>query len=311
MGINPIMASALRALSYADIDFTKAYKIERVVENVARTPIIKNFNMVHYHVERDGYTICVRIFEPDERKSDGVLLFFHGGGWVYSTIDTYTKTCATLSNMTGRRVASVDYRLAPENPFPCAIEDCYRVAREMHLNEDALFAGAEGITLVGDSAGGNIAAVVSQMAKDRGEFSVRRQILIYPATNNVHDERSPFPSIRENGRDYLLTSRRICDYTSLYLQNPEDYDNPYFAPLLAFDLTGQPRTLIVTAEYDPLRDEGEAYGEKLRKFGVDTTVYRMDNALHGFFMLPLLFTHVRKLYRQINAFLDKEADGDQ
>jgi acetyl esterase/lipase len=163
--------------------------------------------------------------------------------------------------------------------------------------------------LIGDSAGGNIAAAVSLMARDRGEFSPRRQILIYPATYNDHSASSPYPSVTENGTDYLLTAKRIREYSALYVRKPEDYFNPYFAPLLAEDLSNQPRTLIITCEYDPLRDEGEAYGEKLNQFGNRAPVYRMEDALHGFMLLGLLFTHVRKLYRQISTFLSEEIDS--
>lgn len=117
------------------------------------------------------------------------------------------------------------------------------------------------ITLIGDSAGGNLAAVVSLMARDRGEFLPRQQILLYPATNNDHTENSPFDSVRTNGKGYLLTSKRMVDYMALYRSSDEDLQNPYYAPILCSDLSDQPRTLIITAEFDPLRDEGEAYGE--------------------------------------------------
>jgi acetyl esterase/lipase len=117
---------------------------------------------------------------------------------------------------------------------------------------------------------------------------------------------SPFPSIRENGTDYLLTVKRINDFMELYINTEEDLRKPYLAPLLAEDLTGQPRTLIITAEYDPLRDEGEAYGNKLIQFGNYAEVYRMQNALHGFITLPKHFVHVKRSYELINQFLNKD-----
>jgi acetyl esterase/lipase len=159
------------------------------------------------------------------------------------------------------------------------------------------------ITLIGDSAGGNLAAAVSLMARDRGEFLPKRQILIYPSTWNDHSEVSPFSSIRENGTDYLLTSRRIQSVIELYRSSEEDMSNPYFAPLLAKDFSNQPRTLLITAEYCPLRDEGEAYGEKLRDAGNDVEIVRIRDALHAYLMLPPAFEHVRQTYDIINSFL--------
>ncbi|MEI6100973.1 MAG: alpha/beta hydrolase, partial [Eubacteriales bacterium] len=231
-------------------------------------------------------------------------LFFHGGGWVSGNIVSYTKTCTELAKQTGRRVLSVDYRRAPEYPFPCAAEDCYQITRELFLHSKPLESTDDSIILMGDSAGGNLAAAVSLMAADRGEFKVQKQILIYPSTFNDHSKTSPFPSINENGNDFLLTSKKICDYQDLYIQNQEDLTNPYFAPLLSNHLENQPNTLLITAEFDPLRDEGEEYGKKLRRFGNNITIHRMKDALHGFFSLPYPFYQVKQCYEWINKFLD-------
>jgi Esterase/lipase len=199
-------------------------------------------------------------------------------------------------------VASVDYRLAPEFRFPSAPEDCYAAAKEFFAGH-ILPVDPEKITLIGDSAGGNLAAVVSLMARDRGEFLPRRQILLYPAVFNDHGDGSPFPSVRENGTEYLLTSKRIQSFMKLYSSSKKDFSNPYFAPLMANDLSNQPRTLIITAEFCPLRDEGEFYGKKLRDAGNDVEIYRMKDALHSFLMLPPRFIHVKRAYQVINRFL--------
>ena len=160
-------------------------------------------------------------------------------------------------------------------------------------------------SLIGDSAGGNLAAAVSLMARDRGEFLPQKQILLYPSTYNDHTEHSPYESIRTNGKDYFLTSKRIRDYMELYISKPEDFYNPYFAPLLSKDLSNQPNTLIITAEYDPLRDEGEDYGERLKEFGNRVKNIRMKDSLHGFITLPPVFQQVRTAYEQIADFLKK------
>ena len=164
--------------------------------------------------------------------------------------------------------------------------------------------------MIGDSAGGNLAAAVSLMARDRGEFLPSCQILIYPATGNDHSEHSPFPSVRENGTDYLLTTKRVRDYMELYRSSEADLENPYYAPLVAKDLSNQPDTLIITAEYCPLRDEGEAYGKALELAGNRVKVFRMPDALHGYFSLPVRFSQVKKTYGLINDFL-RERENEQ
>lgn len=163
---------------------------------------------------------------------------------------------------------------------------------------------ASRIILMGDSAGGNLAAAVSLLAADRGEFRIGRQILLYPLTYNDHTESSPFPSVRDNGSDFLLTAKKIQDYQELYIRNEKDLASPYFAPLLAAHPVNQPKTLLITAEYDPLRDEGEAYGEKLRQYGNEVWIYRVRGALHGFFAFSSRFSQVRSCTQLINQFLE-------
>ena len=298
------MRAALKALSYPDIDIRKTYPIERALRTAAGRPVLfyKPWDHVVHYGDHD---IPVRIFSPETEGEHAILLFFHGGGWVTGNIDSYDKVCRNMAKLTDRSVVSVDYRLAPEYRFPAAPEDCYAVAREIFLDLSLFGMRADQITLIGDSAGANLAAAVSLMARDRGEFLPRSQILIYPATAADHTENSPFPSVRENGTDYLLTSKRICEYMELYQSGPEDCENPYFAPLAAEDFSNQPQSLILTAEYDPLRDEGEAYGEALKRAGVPVEMHRIPDALHGFFSLPPRFAQVQKAYGYINRFLDE------
>ena len=310
MAMNKLMRSALKALSFPDINTPKNYKAERVVVNVTHRHVLRPFYKIWDHkVWAEDHDIPVRIFSPETKGDFPVLLFFHGGGWVTGNIDSYDKVCTVMSKKTGHKVISVDYRLAPEHPFPAGLEDCYRVARELYLHPELLGVAADDITLVGDSAGGNLAAAVSLLARDRGEFLPSRQILLYPATYNDHGPSSPFPSVRENGTDYLLTSKRIQDYETLYRGGRDVENNPYYAPLIAEDLSRQPRSLILTAEYDPLRDEGEAYGHKLRAFGNRVEIHRLPDALHGFISLNARFKSVQKSYDYMNHFLNKEADG--
>jgi acetyl esterase/lipase len=306
MALNKLMMSALKALSYAENDIIKNYKIERFMREIINPPVKADYNIWDHKINAGGVEIPLRIFNPNEQKSSDLLLFFHGGGWVTGSIDTYTRRCITLSEYTGRRVLSVDYRLAPEYPFPCAPNDCYAAAFSVYREAVNLDANPDNTVLIGDSAGGNLAAVVSLMAAERGEFPVNRQILIYPSTGSDHTPHSEFKSISENGYDYLLTAKRLCDYISLYLTKEEDYSNPYYAPLLAKNLAGQPKTLILTAEYDPLRDEGEAYAGRLAESGCRVEMHRINGAIHGYFALPRTFNAVRESYIYINNFLKEK-----
>lgn len=305
MAMNPFVHAVLKALSEVSIDVKKHYRAERLLTRAAHPSLKLRYAMWNRKIVSDGYSLPVRAFSPRRLRSAEVILFFHGGGWVAGDIESYTGVCADLARNTGRRVLSVDYRLAPEHPFPCGLEDCYRAARELHLHGAAPETAADRIILMGDSAGGNLAAAVSLLAADRGEFRVGRQILLYPLTYNDHTENSPFPSVRENGRDYLLTAKKIQDYQELYIRDRADLHSPYFAPLLSEHLEGQPKTLLITAEYDPLRDEGEAYGEKLRQYGNEVQAYRIRGALHGFFTFSSRLAQVRSCYGLITDFLRK------
>lgn len=306
MPINKAMLTALSLLSYPELDVEKTYLVERKLQKLiarrAKKPWL--YRIWEHNVPSGSHQVPMRIFAPKQRKRDCVLLFFHGGGWVTGSIDSYDGVCGDMAAQTGCIVASVDYRLAPEHRFPAAVEDCYAAAREVFLHSALLGSLWEDVVLMGDSAGGNLAAAVSLMARDRGEFLPRRQILIYPAVGNDHTEESPFPSVRENGTGYLLTSKRVRDFFALYRACEADMGNPYFAPLIASSFVNQPDTLLITAEFCPLRDEGEAYGQKLREAGSYVETHRIPDALHGYFSLPLWFKQVKDTYAIINAFLE-------
>ena len=309
MAINKVMRAALKALSYPDMDIKRTYRLQRKVINLTHYHFMKPFYRTWDHAVTNGdHDVPVRIFLPNQKGHYPILLFFHGGGWVTGNIDSYNKVCVHMAQITGHMVVSVDYALAPEHPFPAALEDCYAVAREIFLDTRLLDTPTDDITLIGDSAGANLAAALSLMARDRGEFTVAQQILIYPATYNDHSPHTRFDSVRENGTDYLLTAKRVSDYMELYAGgDPQKLNDPYFAPLLAADLSRQPRTLVITAQYDPLRDEGEAYARALRDAGNTVMLYRMPGALHGYFSLPMRFKLVRRTYDMIDHFLNGDS----
>lgn len=310
--MNPLKRLIAKILSI-DIDLKEHYKGYRKLMELLNPPLKLRYNLLDHKIFVNGTEIPVRIFAPEELSPETkckVLIFFHGGGWVTGNIDTYTATCGNMSDATDCIIISVDYRLAPEHPFPIGLEDCYAVTREIASMPELVGGVDNEIVLVGDSAGANLAAVVSLLARDRGEFEVSKQILFYPATNSDYSENSPFPSVQENGEDYILTREKIIDYMELYVPNKEDLKNFKVAPILAEDLCCQPDTMIITAEYDPLRDEGEAYGRRLREAGNRVAVYRMNDIVHGFITLPKGTSYVSKSYYLMNAFLKGELEWD-
>ncbi len=313
MAINKAVKTILKALSEQELDVERD---RRLAELKKLDPIRIFTEKLDVHIENDGYEIPVRFYFPDRNRmkeekeeiitqyNGKILLFFHGGGWATESIETYERICGQLAQSTGQLVLSVEYRRAPEHRFPVPLMDAYAIAKALYEGRLIENIRPEDITLIGDSAGGNMAAALSLMARDRGEFMPRQQILIYPALWNDYMDSTPFESVRENGSDYLLTAPRIEAYLDLYQSKPEDRLSPYFAPLLEDDLEGLPRTLILTAEYDPLRDEGEEFGRRLEAAGNEIEVYRIPDAVHGFFSLGLKHIHVLESLEKINQFLD-------
>ncbi|MGN0711467.1 MAG: alpha/beta hydrolase [Anaerovoracaceae bacterium] len=300
-----IQKAALRVISRNNFDLKKSYKLERKLKELkGPLPVLKRiFEKWNYEIFDGSREILTRVFK-NKGEEENTIVYFHGGGWVTETIDSYNFVCYQLAKNTNSLVISVDYRLAPEYPFPAGLEDCYTVAKfAFEKHKEGLLPGK--FVLMGDSAGGNLAAAVSLMGRDRGEMCADYQILLYPAVNNDHSTASPFDSIRENGTDYILTSERICDYMSMYKSCEADLNNPYFAPLLAGSFEKQPATMVITAEFDPLRDEGEEYGRKLAEAGNVVKLYRMKDALHGFISLGQHNVHVQKTYRLVKVFLER------
>lgn len=242
----------------------------------------------------------------EEHGAKEAILFFHGGGWTTESVETYDRVCARMAQSTGQIVVSVEYRLAPEHRFPTGLEDCYAAAQAMLRGEILPEVTPENVTIMGDSAGGNLAAAVCLMARDKKELLPGKQILIYPAVNSCYTEKSPYKSVKTNGTGYLLTSVKMEDYVILYQRTEEDRKNPYFAPVLAENLQGLPDTLVLTAQYDPLRDEGEDYAKKLKKAGNLVEHHRIKGALHGYFALGIEHLYVQESFQYMNAFLRKE-----
>lgn len=306
MAINIATKAILKILSFGGIDV----EVSRQLADLKRLDPMKIFyKKMDLQVYNGDYEVPIRVFFPDEEsylekdqiKGRKIMLFLHGGGWATEHVENYERVCSRMAQATGQTVAAVEYRLAPEHKFPTGLMDCYAVARALYTHPDTM---PEDITLIGDSAGGNLAAALSIMARDRGEFMPKRQILIYPAVNNDYSENSPYLSVRRYGTEYLLTAGKMRDYINFYASAEEDKRSKYLAPLMETDYSNQPDTLILTAECDPLRDEGEEYGRRLKEAGNQVEIHRIQDALHGFFALGVKYYHVQESFAIINRFLD-------
>ena len=229
--------------------------------------------------------IPVRIYTPQGSGPFPVLVYFHGGGWVIGSLDTHDGVCRHLAKRAGAVVVSVDYRLAPEHKFPAAPEDCYAATLWVAENAAAIGVDARRLTIGGDSAGGNLAAAVSLMARDRKKPAIAFQMLIYPVTDHSYET----GSYRDNADGYLLTKDSMVWFWDHYLRTAGDGAEPYASPLRAQDLKGLPPAMVVTTEFDPLRDEGEAYANRLKQAGVPVKLKRYDGLIHGFFMMTGFF----------------------
>lgn len=311
--MNPIKKFVLKLLSSPRIDMQEDYMWIRKMQDFFAPKPKKGYRILDSRIfsKDNSHDIPVRVFHPQNKLHDDVILFFHGGGWVLGNIDTYTNACITMAEETGRIVLSVDYRKAPEYPFPAGFDDCFRVA-EVLMGEMALagIPGATQLSLVGDSSGGNLAAAVSLRLRDEGLAVPQKQVLIYPVTYWDHTEQAPFESLRLYGHDYGLTSKKMQEYMEMYEPDEMKRKNAYIAPLMATDLSGQPDTLVVTAEYDPLRDEGEAYGNALAESGNTVVVHRMKDAAHNFLNGPRGGAPINETYQLVREFLNGRLEGE-
>ena len=245
--------------------------------------------------------IPVRIYTPDVPQPAPALVYFHGGGWVIGDLESHDGVCRALANQVPCVVASVDYRLAPEAKFPAAVEDSYAATEWIAAHAGELGIDRNRIAVGGDSAGGNLAAVISQMARDRKGPELVYQLLIYPAT----DMRMLSPSIEENAEGPLLTKASMIWFLGHYLRSEKDKLNPLASPALVSDLSDLPAASILTAECDPLRDEAEDYGRSLEAAHVPVQIKRYAGMPHGFFSFAAALTTGRQALADVALQLRK------
>ncbi len=230
--------------------------------------------------------LAARVYRPESWGTVPTVLFIHGGGFVIGDLDTHDNQCRTICREVEAVVLSVGYRLAPEAPFPAAVEDCGAALNWTAEHVQELGGDPKRLAIAGDSAGGNLAAVTAQLARGAGGPRISAQLLIYPGTD-FRDDGARYPSRAENADGYFLTAEDMRWFSENYVGSSDPSD-PSLSPILSENLAGLPPAVVVTAEYDPLRDEGEAYARALEQAGVPVTLVRYDGLIHGFFDLAPL-----------------------
>ena len=240
-------------------------------------------------------SINVRIYTPEGDGPFPVFVYYHGGGWVLGDLEIADASCRMLANRTGYIVVSVDYRLAPEYKYPIPVYDSYAALEWVSEHASSFNGLPSNIVVGGDSAGGNLSAVMSLMSRDQNGPTISAQILIYPVTNMAFDTNSYELFQKEFGLDKTL----MVWFVDHYIRNESDKMDPYAAPLLADDLSNLPPAFVITAENDVLRDEGVAYAERLKEAGVNVQSIREDGLIHGY------FTQMASFPNQIKNTIDK------
>lgn len=250
--------------------------------------------------------IPLRVYSPEGDGPHPVLVFFHGGGFVLGDREAYDPVCRRLCARSGHVVVSVDYRLAPEHKFPAAVEDCLAATRWVAENSASVDGDPARISVGGDSAGGNLAAVISRRARDEGGPALAGQLLVYPVTYQVGPDTA---SRKENAEGYFLTRDDMAYFGDHYFADVEDARGTDASPANAESFSNLPPALVVTAEYDPLRDEGEDYARELQEAGVQTKLTRYDGMIHGFLNFYGVTERSDELADEASEWLRKTAGG--
>lgn len=252
--------------------------------------------------------VPVRIYTPGNGNELPIIIYSHGGSWISGNIDDYDNVCRKLSKNSNAVVISVNYRLAPEHPYPAGLNDVYNVLQWVYRNASSINGDSSRICVAGDSAGANISAVVSQMARDKGGPHIISQVLIYPSTNIYQLNTKSWSDF---GMQYNLKRENANKFISLYTPKLEERKSEYASPLLAKNFKNLPNTLIITAEFDPLRDEGEAYGYKLMKAGVNVISSRYSGVTHGFISMDRITSKADEALTEISTYIKNQFNKKQ
>jgi acetyl esterase len=287
--------AAMRTTPFEELPPTEA----RALYSAGQVPSTES---VHEIRDVQAGSIPCRLYRPSAKTDLGLLVFFHGGGWVIGDLNSHDGVCRSLANKSGHAVLSVDYRLAPEHKFPAAFDDCVAAVKWAFENAKSLGIDNSRMAVGGDSAGGNLAAAVALAEVVPLKF----QMLIYPAV----DMRMESPSINENANAPILTKAVMSWFVAHYMSSDTDRTNINASPMLASDelLKKMPPAIVITAQYDPLRDEGEAYGKRLVENGISTTITRYNGAFHGFFNMITILDDAQSAHAQASTLLKKYLD---
>jgi acetyl esterase len=270
----------------------------------AHVPPLSERLPLHAVEDRTVADVPVRIYTAVEADSYGLLVYFHGGAFFLGSLETHDHIARSLAKETGLKVVSVGYRRAPEAAFPAGLQDCYAVVRWAAEHGSELGWDGGTLAIAGDSSGGTFVAAVAAMAHDDGFRGITHQVLFYPSLDLDFDE-DRYASLRENAVGYGMETAGLKPFNAFYLDSGADPADPLVSPIKRADLTGLPPALIVTAEHDPLRDEGELYGQRLREAGVPVTVSRYEGAGHGFVQHFSWIPEFARVYRETAAFLGR------
>lgn len=275
---------------------------QKLVEKVGRHldyPSIELSKVFDKDIPGRECKIPVRIYQARPDRNQPLIMFFHGGGFVMRSVDSHDKVCRRIARDNNAVVISVEYRLAPEYKFPAAVHDCYDATLWAANNQESHNGNVTKIVVMGDSAGGCLSAAVCLMSRDLDGPKINYQVLIYPCTDGTLS----CASIDKYGKDYFLTKKMMEWFVNHYKSKEEDLYSPYLSMLLAKDLTNLPPAFIFTAEYDPLRDEGRKYAERLKEAGNEVIYKDYGGMIHGFFNMPKMSRHVLKAHNDIKEVL--------
>ena len=248
--------------------------------------------------------VNVRIYTPTQINAYPILLYFHGGAFFSGDLESHDEIVRPIAMESGYKVISVDYRLAPEHPFPAALQDCYHVTKWVAEHKEELKWDGENLAVAGDSAGGNLAAAVSLLAREQREFTITKQVLYYPSLDLDFDI-NRYPSLIENRKGNGLETDALPEYNSFYLSGGANPTNPLVSPIKEENLENLPSALVITAEHDPLRDEGELFAQNLNNSGVEVKMKRYKGAIHGFLAKWTHLDEYKDVYRLTGDFLNK------
>ncbi len=302
-GLRPEVRNVLDELdelgipSFSDLSVSGARKMHAEVlgSDEGEEPVA---GVTDYVIDGPEGDLSVRVYTPDRDGPLPVLVFAHGGGWMLGDLESHDLECRMLANAADCLVISVEYRLSPEHPFPAPVREVHAAVQWAHECAGVIGGDPERIAVGGDSSGGNIAAAVALADRDLGDGVLEHQLLVYPATNHSFDT----DSYRENGDGYFLTRADMEFFWSHYLPNEMAGEHPYASPLRARDLSGLPSATVLTAEFDPLRDDGIAYADRLETDGVPVDHLAYDGVIHGFW-------HMQTQLESANRAMDDLAES--